>query len=234
MIPYFNHPETGLVKRGVAFLVEATGEEPEPEGLRISVSGPSVAAQNVRAPYLFTLSGDTSGLKTMRLTINIKGSDADLFIGRAFEARGLFTLVGEDNYTERDGSVTHNVVLSYNLTPVNALAATEDILEMFVRTAAGRTGSITVTLREVEFNTGATGSIDTQAGSVETLVANRYDIDLDGDVDLDDIAAAQNFYQMTSASENWSAAERSDVNGDGQVDLQDLVAIANAYLDTLL
>ena len=105
-------------------------------------------------------------------------------------------------------------------------------LDFYIRTAAGKTGDLTVTIDRVDMNEGVTANIDT--ASVTTAVVNTFDVNADGAVTIDDVTMAQSFYRAAEGGENWEEAKKADVNADGVVDLRDLVEISNAYLDTIL
>ena len=73
-----------------------------------------------------------------------------------------------------------------------------------------------------------TGEISSGADLVTTFVSNMYDVNSDGKLDLDDVAAVQALYRAESGEEQWNAA--ADLNADGVIDLSDIVEIAKAYL----
>lgn len=96
--------------------------------------------------------------------------------------------------------------------------------------ASDKTGSVSVKLNSILFNSEVTGGVDGNADTVTTVVSDKYDVNGDGKLDLDDIADVQGFYRAESGEEIWAEAEKADFNADGVIDLTDLVEISNAYL----
>ena len=110
------------------------------------------------------------------------------------------------------------------------MAELKEMLELYVRTTE-QSGEVQVTLRNVLVNDGVQAQVDEAASAVHTAVSDLFDVDGDGDLDLNDIAAAQDYYQAKEGDANWTEAQKADVNQDGAVNLQDLVELAKAYLD---
>lgn len=208
------------------------GEQTESDEVAVSVTGPAAAGQNASVPYVFSMDGSDEQLKTVRLTFDIQGEG--IFDGeQTIEAAEGFTQLGVKTEPLSDGTLRHHVVLAYGLPEIQAMADLKDIMTLYVKTLEAE-GNLTVTLREVEFNDGILGSVDSDSASVVTAVRDLYDVDGDGEVDINDVAAAQAFYQAQDSDDNWNEAKKADVNQDGKVDLQDLVEIAGAYLDSLI
>ena len=205
--------------------------DPEEGQVSVSVEGPQRVGQNVRAHYSLNLTGDTQNLKTMGLLVTVKGSEEGLFEGQQFTAGTGFTILEDRAVTNEDGSVTHGLVLGCGLSDETA-GENPTALDFYIRTAAGKTGDLTVTIDRVDMNEGVTANIDT--ASVTTAVVNTFDVNADGAVTIDDVTMAQSFYRAAEGGENWEEAKKADVNADGVVDLRDLVEISNAYLDTIL
>lgn len=203
-------------------------EEPEETAVTVSVSGPEKAGQNARVSYTFALNGDVTGLKTVHLTFDIQGQG--MFTDtQALEAAEGFQLLGQKKTALEDG-VRYDVVLSYGLSDAEAMAELKEMLELYVRTTE-QSGEVQVTLRNVLVNDGVQAQVDEAASAVHTAVSDLFDVDGDGDLDLNDIAAAQDYYQAKEGDANWTEAQKADVNQDGAVNLQDLVELAKAYLD---
>lgn len=203
--------------------------QPEENQISVSVSGPAQAGQNARVPYVFSAEGSDEGLKTIHLTFQVQGEG--LFADAAsLVAADPFTLLTYKKTAQEDGSLRYDAVLSYGLSDVQALAEQKDMMTLYIRTLESE-GNLTVTLNEVKCNDGVQGQVNAQAAAVTTAVSNRYDVNGDGTLDINDIAAAQDFYQVREGDSGWDEAQKADVNQDGRVDLQDLVEIAGAYLD---
>ncbi len=96
----------------------------------------------------------------------------------------------------------------------------DDVLKLSVRTAADKTGSVSVKLNSIEFNSGVTGEISSSADLVTTFVSNMYDVNSDGKLDLDDVAAVQALYRAESGEEQWNAA--ADITAsENSIELKD-------------
>ncbi len=190
---------------------------------------PERAAQNELAPYIFALEGSKEKLTTMHINFTVSGSEEGMFLGRKLESLNGCTLFAQQESETEDGSVTYDAVMGYLPGTEETIAEDiDDVLKLSVRTAADKTGSVSVKLNSIEFNSGVTGEISSSADLVTTFVSNMYDVNSDGKLDLDDVAAVQALYRAESGEEQWNAA--ADLNADGVIDLSDIVEIAKAYL----
>ncbi len=209
----------------------APTETPDENAVSASVSGPEHASKNELVPYVFSLSGNTEKLETMHLNFTISGSEEGMFLGQTLDGLNSCSVYAQQKETSENGDITYDVVMGYLPgTEDEVIAEIGDILQLNVRMASDKTGSVNVKLNSILFNSEVTGGVDSNADLVTTVVSDKYDVNGDGKLDLDDIADVQGFYRAESGEENWAEAEKADFNADGVIDLTDLVEISNAYL----
>ena len=167
----------------------------------------------------------------MHLNFTISGSEDGVFLGQTLEGLNSCSVYAQQKETSENGDITYDVVMGYIPgTEDEVLSEIGDILQLNVRMASDKTGSVSVKLNSILFNSEVTGGVDGNADTVTTVVSDKYDVNGDGKLDLDDIADVQGFYRAESGEEIWAEAEKADFNADGVIDLTDLVEISNAYL----
>lgn len=219
------------IKKTYDAVAGGTEETPVEETVSASVSGPARASRNELVPYTFSLSGNTEKLETMHLNFTVSGSEEGAFLGQTLEGLNGCSVYAQQKQADENGNITYDVVMGYLPgTEDEVLAEIGDILQLNVRMAADKDASVNVKLNSILFNSEVTGGVDADADSVTTVIGNKYDMNGDGKLDLDDIADVQGFYRAESGEEIWAEAEKADFNADGVIDLTDLVEISNAYL----
>ena len=133
-------------------------ETPDESAVSASVSGPEHAARNELVQYVFSLSGNTEKLETMHLNFTISGSEDGVFLGQTLEGLNSCSVYAQQKETSENGDITYDVVMGYIPgTEDEVLSEIGDILQLNVRMASDKTGSVSVKLNSILFNSEVTG-----------------------------------------------------------------------------
>lgn len=208
----------------------AEGEVPS-AGVEASVSGLDRVNMGAEVSFRFSLAKME---RVAAATLTFEVSDKNLVEDGKLIGQNGFKLLDGIKWTEEDDKLIGKLTLSYLENGSLTNEALTDIARLTF-TAADQTGKIAIKLTGAQIAgydvAGNAVYLNTTVTTPEavTVIGSGYDVNMDGKIDLLDIAHAQKFYQFTTASENWAQAKNCDVNDDGTIDLEDLIAILHAY-----
>ena len=211
---------------------EAASAKPETSSVEVEVLGEDhVQLEDGTVPFRFAMQNME---RVAAATLNFEVQDKTLVKDGKITGLNGFKALDGVKWTEEGDTLKGSLTLSY-LTEGGLTK--EDLLDIarLTFTATGKTGTAAVTLTGVEVagydedGEPVFLTSDITAGTAQTLISSKYDLNGDDKVDLLDIAYAQKYYQRTTASADWAQAARCDVTGDGAVDLEDLISILHAY-----
>ena len=210
----------------------AASAKPETSSVEVEVLGEDhVQLEDGTVPFRFAMQNME---RVAAATLNFEVQDKTLVKDGKITGLNGFKALDGVKWTEEGDTLKGSLTLSY-LTEGGLTK--EDLLDIarLTFTATGKTGTAAVTLTGVEVagydedGEPVFLTSDITAGTAQTLISSKYDLNGDDKVDLLDIAYAQKYYQRTTASADWAQAARCDVTGDGAVDLEDLISILHAY-----
>ncbi len=238
---YEYSPTTGTIDFATLTVTDLLGEgwtltkevTPEEAGLSVSVTGPTgVSAVPAWNHYTFSLEGEKS-VDTIQLTFTVRYGEG-VVDSQTMTALNDFVYDTQlvKSTVNSDGSTTYTVILFYDPAQ-DAPTLPVDAFQLGLRTT-GTLGSATVILNEASFASDGVYQGPAALGDttvVTQVMADRYDLNGDGSVDVGDVSLVRRYYQVGRDSDEWTSASVCDLNGDGLVDMEDLILIGQAALN---